>query len=119
MSLNLAHLDREVGLIMASHVWTTTVSSQTLVAAASSGKAYTLRYIAVGASAGVGNVHITPNTTAGSVVWYYNQTGPHSEEALIRLEDAEGMYLHAAAGVGSGFIRVYYSVRQTSGTREG
>lgn len=112
----LEMLQREHGLLFASHVWTTTVASQTLIAAPSSGKAIVLRYVAIAQSAAAGAVHITANTTAGTNYFNYNQTGAHDELALIPLGDAEGAYLHMAAGGGAGFIRVYYSIRITSGT---
>lgn len=116
MPHGLENLQREVGLLFASHVWTTTVSSQTLIAAPSSGKAITIRYVACGQSAVTGLLRITANTTAGSNYFNYNQSGPHSEAALIPLADAEGAYLHMTAGGGNGFIRLYYSIRVTSGT---
>ncbi len=116
MPMGLWELSRQVPIQLASYYWTTTVSSQSLVAAPSSGEAITIHYIACHQSAAAGILHITPNTTAGSSYFVYNGTGPHEELALIPLANAEAMELHMAATGGAGFIRVYYSIRTTTGT---
>ena len=116
MPMGLVQLQREVGLQLASHVWTTTVASQTLIAAPSAGKAITLHYLTYHQSAAAGLVHIAANTTAGTTYWTYNGATPNEELALIKLGDAEGAYLHMAATGGAGYIRAYYSIRKTTGT---
>lgn len=117
MGYSLEQLARDGGLQLATHVWGTTVASFALIAAPSTGKSIRLRYISVGASA-AGSVRITTATAAGTAYWMYTGGYPYCEEAFIDLDAATGAFLSATAGVGNGFIRVYYSINRVSGTTE-
>lgn len=110
MGYELVALSRETGLMFASHVWTTTVASQTLFAAPGSGRALRLHYVAIHQSAAAGLSHISAGTTAATTYYTYNATGPHSEMTLITTGENEALSLHMAATGGAGFIRIYASV---------
>lgn len=112
----LENLNREFGVQLASISWTTTVSSTTLIAAPSSGKEIVLRYIVCSASGTGIPVRITTGTTADPGVYTMPAGGNLIEEALIRCGDAKGLSVHAAATIGNGCIRAYYTIGQTSGT---
>lgn len=118
MSFQLEELNRQVGIQLATHVWTTTVASFQLIAAPGAGKAVWIHYIAVHQSAAAGNLHLGYATTSGTSFFSYNGTGPHAEETLIRLDANQPAETHMAATGGAGFIRAYYSIRQASGTTE-
>lgn len=118
MSFQLEELNRQVGLQLATHVWTTTVASFQLIAAPGAGKSTWIHYVACHQSAAAGNLHLTYNTTAGTNFFNYPATGPHTEETLIKLDANQSVEAHMAATGGAGFIRVYYSTRQASGTTE-
>ncbi len=118
MSFALEELNRQVGLRLATHVWTTTVSSQSLVATPGANKAIWIHYIALHQSAAAGLLHLAHTTTTGTTFYTYNGTGPFAEEALIKLDANVPVELHMAAGGGAGFIRLYYSIRQAGGTTE-
>ena len=116
MPHGLVLLSRETGVSLATHVWTTTVASQTLIAAPGTGRALRLHYIAVHQSAAAGLLHLSNNTTAAAANWTYNAAGPHTEESLITMAENEPISLHMAATGGAGFIRVYYSIVPLNGS---
>lgn len=119
MGYSLESLARDGGLSYATHIWNTTVASFALIAAPSAGKSIRLRYISTGASAlGTSNTRLTTGTTAATTYWQYPLTLPIVEDAFIDLDDGVGASLFAGQGTGNGFIRVYYSINRTSGTRE-
>jgi len=118
MSFQLEELHRQVGLQLATHTWTTTVASFQLIAAPGAGKRLIIHYVACHQSAVAGNLHLGYSTTAGTTFYTYNTTGPFAEEAFIALDANKPVEQHMAATGGAGFIRVYYSTRQASGTTE-
>lgn len=118
MSFQLEELHRQVGLQLATHVWTTTVASFQLIPAPGASRKTVIHYIACHQSAAAGLVHLAYTTTAGTTVWKYNATGPFAEEAFIALDANQPAELHMAATGGAGFIRAYYSTRLASGTTE-
>lgn len=109
-------LARESGLSLATHVWTTTVASHALIAAPGSGRALRLHYISIHQSTAAGLSRIVAGTTAATNYWNYTASGPHTELALITLGENEPASLFAAATVGNGNIRVYYSVVPLNGS---
>lgn len=118
MSFQLEELHRQVGLQLATHVWTTTVASFQLIAAPGAAKCIMIHYVACHQSAAAGNLHLGYTTTAGTSFFTFNGTGPHAEETFIKLDANLPVEQHMAATGGAGFLRVYYSIRQASGTTE-
>lgn len=118
MSFQFEELNRQVGIRLATHVWTTTVASFQLIAAPGAGKRTVIHYVACHQSAVTGNLHLGYSTTAGTSVFSYNASGPTVEEAYIFLDANQPAETHMAAGGGAGYLRVYYSTRQASGLTE-
>lgn len=117
MSYDLEALKREVGIQLASHVWGTTVTTQALIATPGAGKFIRLRYISVAASA-PGSVRITTGTSLATAYYVYPGAFPYCEEILSDLDTNTAATLFCTAGVGNGFIRVYYSIERSTGTTE-
>jgi hypothetical protein len=121
MSYQLMNIAKEEGLQLATHVWSTTVASQLLIAAPGATKCIWLRYIVTGASSSSSGTiaeRLTNGTTAGTTYWQYPLAAALSEEAHIKFGANEPASLFVASGTGNGFIRVYYSIKQDSGTTE-
>lgn len=111
----LEYLNREVGIQLATHVWTTTVSSTALIAAPGSGKEIVLRYMVSMASGNI-PLRLTVGTTADNQIYTQAVPGINVSEEKIHCGDNKGVSVFAAAGIGNGCIRAYYSIGLTSGT---
>lgn len=116
MPHEMVTLAREMGLSLATHIWTTTVASQTIIAAPGVGRALRLHYVSIHQSAAAGLTHLGAGTTAATTYYTYNAAGPHTELALITMGENEPLSMHMAASGGAGFLRIYYGVVALNGS---
>lgn len=120
MSLQMRTMQDIAGLVYASISWSATTVSTQLVAAPSTGKLVSLRWLYVYQSA-FGSVQLFSGTAAASSapIWYWPGANgnPVAEEAFINGSDGQGIVMNTgnSYGGGNGVLRAYYCIIPNSG----